>query len=214
MELNDQQKKVYEWLNDVLRMPVFAEAYMGAAIFINQKPAGYISFVAHAGRDLMNNLASEFSGINSGAGRVDYVKHVDGLQIDWQDKWNVSDDLVPEGIKLSHSIPIDVCQKISAMIEDHKSGKERDEDKAARFFSLFLDYSDKDKIPSNILSEWKAAKKWFQGHTHLRKGNFKVETDRDLTMHFRCLEGFLYIAASSQYERLRSLNEILDATNQ
>ena len=82
------------------------------------------------------------------------------------------------------------------------------------FFSTFLDYSDKDKIPGNFLSEWKAAKDWFLGHAHLREKPFRPETDDDLEKHFKCLDGYLYIAASSQYERLKVLNEILDATNQ
>ena len=52
MALNSEQQRVYEWLNDDLNLPVFADAYKGAAILINQKPPGYISFIAHAGRDL------------------------------------------------------------------------------------------------------------------------------------------------------------------
>ena len=54
-------------LNDDLRLPVFADAYKGAALLINQRPAGYVSFVAHAGRDLMNRLASTVAGIKSTA---------------------------------------------------------------------------------------------------------------------------------------------------
>lgn len=214
MALNAEQQRVYEWLNAELSMPVFAEAYRGAVTLINNKPAGYISFVSHAGRDLMNSLATEISGIRTGSGRVDYVKHVNGLQIVWQDKWRFADDLSPEGNESGHLIPIDVCEKISSLIAEHKSGQDRDTDKAALFFSEFLEYSDKDKIPPNFLAEWKSAKRWFQGHVHLRAKPFRPETEDELEEHFKCLDGYLYIAASSQYERLKDLNEILDATNQ
>lgn len=214
MELNDEQQIVHEWLNNQLRVPVFAEAYKGAALFLSQKPAGYVSFIAHAGRDLMNHLASEISGIKSGAGRVDYVSHINGLQIDWQDKWRFTDVLSQEVAERGHHIPIEVCRKISILIEDHKSGQERDADKTSLFFSVFLDYPDKDKIPSNFLSEWKAAKKWFAAHAHLRSEVFSAETDDHLVKHFNCLGSYLYIAASSQYERLKDLDEILEATNQ
>lgn len=212
MALNIEQQRVYEWLNDGLSLPVFAEAYKGAAILLSQKPSGYISFVAHAGRDLMNGLASTVAGIKSE--RVQYQQHIDKLQSDWRDEWRFSDDLSPEVVENGHLIPIHVCQRITTLIEEHKSGRIRSSEADGLFFSTFLDYSDIDKTPGNFLSEWKAAKNWFLGHAHLRDKPFRTETDGDLVKHFNCLDGYLYIAASSQYERLKALNEILDATNQ
>lgn len=212
MTLNSEQQRVYEWLNDGLSLPVFAEAYKGAAILLSQKPSGYISFVAHAGRDLMNRLATTVAGIKSE--RVQYQQHIDKLQSNWQDEWRFSDDLSPKVVENGHLIPIHVCQRITTLIEEHKSGRIRNSESDGLFFSTFLDYSDRDKIPSNFLSEWKAAKDWFLGHAHLREKSFRAETDGDLVKHFNCLDGYLYIAASSQYERLKALNEILDATNQ
>lgn len=210
MALTEEQQRVYEWLNDI-SMPVFAEAYRGAVAFIDEKPAGYISFVSHAGRDLMNSLATEISGIRTRSGRVDYQWHVNGLQIVWQDKW--SDDVSQERGESGHLIPIDVCEKISSLIENHRAGQDRDKDKAALFFSEFLEYSDRDKIPKNFLAEWGSAKRWFQGHAHLRAKPFRPEIADELEEHFKCLDGYLYIAASSQYDRLKDLNEILDLTN-
>lgn len=211
MTLNIEQQRVYEWLNDSLSLPVFAEAYKGAVFLLSQKPSGYISFVAHAGRDLMNRLASTVVGIKSE--HVQYQQHIDQLQSDWKDEWRFSDDLSPEVIENGHLIPIHVCQRITTLIEEHKSGRIRSSEADGLFFSTFLDYSDKDKIPSNFLSEWKAAKKWFLGHAHLREQSFRTETDGDLVKHFKCLDSYLYIAASSQYERLKALNEILESTN-
>ena len=210
--LNKEQQQIYDWLNNDLSLPVFAEAYKGAAILIDQKPAGYVSFVAHAGRDLMNILARTVAGIKSG--RVQYQQHIDKLQSDWQDEWRYSEDLSPEVIENGHFIPIDVCQSISTLIDEHKSGRMRSSETDGLFFSTFLDYSDRDKIPSNFLSEWKAAKDWFLRHAHLRDKPFGEQTENDLLKHFNCLDGYLYIAASSQYDRLKDLNEILDATNQ
>jgi hypothetical protein len=65
MALNEKQQRVYEWLNNDLSLPVFAEAYKGAIILLGHKPAGYISFVAHTGRNLINRLASTVAGIKS-----------------------------------------------------------------------------------------------------------------------------------------------------
>lgn len=212
MALNNNQQRVYDWLNDDLSLPVFAEAYKGAAFFVNQKPAGYVSFVAHAGRDLMNRLASTVVGIKSE--RVQYQQHIDKLQGDWRDEWRNSNELSPDVAKKGHLIPIDVCQRISTLIDEHNSGRMRSLEADGLFFSTFLDYSDKEKIPGNFLMEWKAAKDWFLGHAHLRAIPFHAETEDDLVRYFNCLDGYLHIAASSQYDRLKDLNEILDATNQ
>ena len=212
MTLTKEQRRVYEWLNDDLSLPVFAEAYKGAAILLSQKPAGYISFVAHAGRDLMNRLASTVAGIKSE--RVQYEQRIDKLQGVWLEEWRFSIDLSSEEVEQGHVIPIEVCQSISILIDEHKSGRVRSSAADGLFFSTFLDYSDKDKIPGNFISEWKAAKNWFLGHAHLREKSFRAEAAGDLVKYFNCLDGYLYIAASSQYERLKALNEILDATNQ
>jgi len=211
MTLKKEQQRIYEWLHDKLGLPVFADAYMGAVFLLNQKSAGYISFVAHTGRDLMNCLASTVVGIKPG--RVQYQQHIDKLQDCWRDEWRLSGDLSPEVAENGHLIPSDVCQRISTLIEEHKFGRIRSSEADGLFFSTFLDYSDREKIPKGLLTEWRAAKDWFVGHAHLRGKTFRAETDDNLLKHFSCLDGYLYIAASSQYERLKGLDEILDATN-
>ena len=211
MALSNEQKRVYDWLNDELGYPVFAEAYKGSVILLNNKTPGYISFVAHAGRDLMNGLAYTYAGVQRQ--QVQYKQQVDNFQDEWLDEWGTGNDLAPDEDQLGHLIPIDVCQKISRLVEDHKSGRSRSLEADFFFFSTFLDYSDKDKIPINFLSEWKTAKNWFVGHAHLREKPFSSNTALALQAHFKCLDGYLYIAASSQYDRLTELNAILDATN-
>jgi hypothetical protein len=211
MPLSEKQQRVYDWLKDDLGLPVFADAYKGAISLLDQKPSGYISFVAHAGRDLMNRMASTVAGIKSE--RVQYQQHIDRLQDSWQEEWGLSGELLKEGSEKGHFIPIQVCQRITKLIEEHKAGRIRSSDADGLFFSTFLDYTDKDKIPKNFFSEWKSAKNWFLGHAHLRESSFSGSTEDELLKHFICLDGYLYIAASSQYERLKSLDEILDATN-
>ena len=209
--LSDKQQRVYEWLNDDLSLPVFAAAYKGATILLNQKSDGYISFVAHTGRDLMNFLASSVAGIKSG--RVQYPELVDEFQDEWQNEWRFSAELLPEGTAGGHLIPFEICQNVSKLIDEHKSGRKRSNEADGLFFSTFLDYFDKEKVPQNFITEWKCTKKWFLSHAHLRSKPFKLETIEDLEKHFRCLDSYLYIASTSQYDRLKELNEILDATN-
>lgn len=212
MNLNYEQQRIFDWLNIELGLPVFADAYKGASVLLNLKSEGYVSFVAHAGRDLMNGLAATVAKVKSE--RVQYQQHVDELQKHWQDSWRLEDDLSPELVTQDHHIPAKVCQMISDLIASHNSGRMRSADADSLFFSTFLDYSDRDKIPANFLSEWKNTKQWFLAHAHLREKPFIEKTERDIEKYFNCLDGYLYIAASSQYDRLREINEILDATNQ
>ena len=78
--LSTEQQTVFDWLNDELQLPVFAEAYKGALELLEKKSPGYITFVSHAGRDLMNGLAR----LGSGREQVQYVNRLDELQDDWE----------------------------------------------------------------------------------------------------------------------------------
>lgn len=207
----EDQLRVYEWLNDELNLPVFADAYQGAVEMLEQKPHGYISFVAHAGRDLMNILTTTFLGISPK--QVQYHDHLDKLNELWEHKWGTRDGFTNEKNDNGYFIPFNVCNQISKLINDHKSGKERSYDKDSLFFRTFLDYNDKDKIPKNFMAEWKNSREWFVKHAHLRDKTFSKDVDNVLNVHFKCLHGYLYIASTSQFERLKEFNEILESTN-
>lgn len=211
MTLDIEQQRVYDWLKLELSLPVFGNAYKGAILFLNQKPDGYITFVSHAGRDLMNILASTIVGIEKG--RVQYPELVDEIQAVWQNEWRDPGIKKSDDEESGHLIPFKACQKVSDLIEKHKSGRARSSEGDSLFFSTFLDYSDKDRIPGNFLKDWASAKRWFVGHAHLREVDFSEDAKKELAKHFANLHSFLYVAASSQYERIRELNEILEDTN-
>lgn len=211
MTLNNEQQCVYDWLRQELCLPIFGNAYKSSILFLNQKPDGYITFVSHAGRDLMNALASTYKGIKRG--QVQYPELVDEIQNIWESEWQDLGIKSSDDEKSGHLIPYQICQKITDLIEKHQSGRIRSTEADSLFFSTFLDYSVKDKIPSNFLKDWKSAKRWFVEHAHLRKDDFSENEESDLTKHFSNLHSFLYVAASSQYERIRGLNEILEDTN-
>ncbi|MBL0011982.1 MAG: hypothetical protein IPP22_15560 [Nitrosomonas sp.] len=211
MTLNKEQQRVYDWLKQELSLPVFGNAYKGAILFLNQESDGYITFVSHAGRDLMNALASTYKGVEKG--RVQYQHLVDEIQAVWESEWrNRGIENSPDE-KSGHLIPYQTCHKITNLINKHESGRSRNSDADSLFFSTFLDYSIKDKIPGNFLEDWKSAKRWFVEHAHLRKGDFSESEKIDLVKHFGNLHCFLHVAASSQYERIKELNEILEDTN-
>ena len=102
---------------------------------------------------------------------------------------------------------------LKSLMDEHKEGRLRNEESNEVFFFTFLHYDDKDNIPYNFMQEWKAARKWFKAHAHVGVRAFDSQMNTQLAEHFSTLENFLYIAARSQHERIRVIDEILDETN-
>ena len=191
---------------------MYAEGYKGALDLLNKKSAGFITFVSHAGRDLMNGLASDVKGITRT--QVQYVQLVDEFKDDWKNEWG------GEGFRTTeddgengHPIPNEICEKIKKLVDEHTAGRLRAENIDSSFFATFLDYPDKESIPDNLLEEWRNAIEWFRKHAHLREKEFEAQAPDEVERHFQNLDSFLYAAASSELEQLRGIHEILEETN-
>ena len=211
MALTTEQQTVYDWLNTKLNLPVFAEAYEGAWKLLNARSPGYVTFVAHTGRDLMNILAPIVVGIERS--QVQYHRHLDELQSIWKDEWGGPGLTEQDNAGGGHLVPYATCQLVKDLIEEHRAGRERSNQADAIFFSEFLDYEEFDKIPANFLSEWKSARLWFLRHAHLRRVPFPEYVSSELESNFRTLDYLLYVAAASEFERLKGIDEILKEAN-
>ncbi len=208
--LSTEQQTVFNWLNGELELPVYAEAYKGALELLEKKSPGYITFVSHAGRDLMNGLAR----LGTGREQVQYANRLDGLQDDWEDEWGTAGVDIIDNPENGHVIPYEVCEQIQDLIDEHRAGRLRPSEAAILFFSNFLDYAYAEEIPRNLLTEWQNTREWFRGHAHLRDSAFEMEASTEVERHFQTLDDLLYNAASSELERIRSINEILEETNE
>ena len=209
--LNPKQQRIYEWINDELQLPVYADLFSGAAVFLNQRHPGYVTFVAHAGREIMNGLARTVRGDERN--QVQYANRLDAIAPNWEDRWGSSSAFCDAEVPAHHEIPHDVCVKLKSLMDEHKEGRLRNEEINEVFFFTFLHYDDKDNIPYNFMQEWKATRKWFKAHAHVGVSAFDSRRNTQLAEHFYTLENFLYIAARSQHERIRVIDEILDETN-
>ncbi len=189
---------------------MYAEAYKGALDLLDKKPPGYITFVSHAGRDLMNGLAR----LGTERKQVPYTNLVEELQKDWEDEWGTVGVNNIDNAENGHLIPYEVCKKIQDLIAEHRTGHLRASEADSLFFTNFLDYADKEEIPHNLLMEWRDTRKWFVAHTHLREDEFEMEASSEVERHFRTLDGLLHVAASSELEQIRSIHEILEETNE
>ena len=52
------------------------------------------------------------------------------------------------------------------------------------------------------------------GHAHLRDSAFEMDASTEVEKHFQTLDDLLYNAASSELDRIRSIDEILEETNE
>lgn len=205
--LTEKQQTIYEWLDNKLQLSVYAEAYKGAVHLLKEKYPGYVTFVSHTGRDIMNSLAKDVAGITTS--RVEYEQLVE--KIKWQDEWRGQGLSPSQHQGDGHTIPYNVCARITNLIEKHKEGKSRNQRAGDFFFDTFLGHSDIDKTSN--LKKWNEARKFFLKTTHLREKGFSEEAPSKVKEHFETLEKFLYIAATSEYSRIRSLDEILEEAN-
>ena len=209
--LSPKQQHIYEWINDTLQLPVYADVFRGASVLLNQRPPGYVTFVAHAGRDIMNGLARAVRGDKRQ--QVQYVAHLNKIATDWNDQWVASIGFSDSEEPSHHEIPHTVCVMLQELIDEHREGRIRSAESNEVFFSTFLRYEDKDRIPGNFMREWKDARKWFEECTHIGKDTSMAEVETQTERFFLFLESMLHAAASSQYERIGGIDEILDETN-
>ena len=196
---------------------MYADAYKGALLFLKCKPAGYVTFVSHAGRDLMNGLPLSTTEKRS---QVQYFQLADKIQGDWRDEWtdpgfSMNDNFKDhnDDIADGHLIPRKTCKKIGEMIKEHDAGKKRNTESGNRFFVECFSYDDNATVSSKRQLEWRDTKKWFQGHAHLRNEPFTKETETELEQRFAILHDFLVMAAHNEYERIGNIREILDKAN-
>ena len=189
---------------------MYAEAYKGVLDLLDKKPPGYITFVSHAGRDLMNGLAR----LGTEREQVQYANLVDELQRNWEDEWGAVGFNEIDNVENGHLIPYEVCERIQNLIDQHQAGRLRPSEASSLFFTNFLDYAGEEEIPRNLLMEWKNTKEWFVGHAHLRDSAFEIDTSSKVERYFQTLDDLLYTAASSELERIRSINEILEETHE
>ena len=211
MELSPEQNTVYEWLYSKLQMPVFAEGYLAALCLMRAKRPGYIPLVAHIGRDFMNILPTTVGGM--GSGRVQYELLVDKVKASWSSVGTGPGFGIPRDSTEGHVVAYETSRVIQELIDKHTEGRERSEIRDSLFFSIFLDYDHVERIPTHLLRDWREARKWFLKVAHLRQQPLPGDASQLVDQHFQTLQDGLYVAASSEFDRLKGLHEILEATN-
>ena len=207
--LTEKQQQIFKWMNDILHLPVYADAYKGAVCMLEKKAPGYVTFVSHTGRDILNSLPQTVAGITNS--QVQYRYLVNKLQNKWQDKWRGQGLTSSQPDEIGPTIPYDVCEMVTELIKEHEEGRQRSEEKGEFFLNTLLDSSDRDKISN--LEKWKEARDFFVKCAHLREKRFSLETLSQVEEYFKVLDDFLNIAATRAYSQIGSMDAILEQAN-
>ena len=161
----------------------------------------------------MNGLAP--TATDKDRQQVQYVNFFDDLENHWNDKWGGRGLNDGDQSMTGHCIPYEICEKIKDMISEHKAGRLRPREVAALFCTTFMGYDDNANTPPiNFIQEWLATRDWFFDFTHLGNEDFPEDAPTEIIQQFQTLDSFLYVAASSEAERIRSIHEILEETNE
>ena len=209
--LDERQRLIFDWIIDTYQLPVFASAYAGAICLLRNECPGYVTFVAHVGRDFINLFAPAARGITSS--RVEYKEIVDRLDKEWVRGHPLQGIEEVTSIVQGEVVSKSTHETISELIEKHRAGTARSENKIELFFTTFLDYNAAPDIPPNVAELLGRARGWFLKHAHCRKDDFSSNVDAEVRIHFNVLEDLLEAAARSQHDHMVEINEILEEAN-
>ena len=159
----------------------------------------------------MNGLARTVRGDKRQ--QVQYVDYLNKIATDWNNQWGSPIGFSASEEPSHHEIPHAVCVMLKTLIDDHREGRIRKAESNEVFFFTFLRYEDRGRIPGNFMREWEDARKWFEECAHIGKDTSMAEVETQTEKFFLFLESMLHAAASSQYERIGGIDEILDETN-
>lgn len=210
-----ERQRIYQWLENDLLLPVFAEAYRGAVNCLFQKTPGHITFVCHTCRDIMNIMAKVYKG-GEKASRVQYQQLTGKIEEAWvsdlanKEPFDSNPLATDSGVI---SITRRAYDSVDSLVVAHRAAKQRIERAANLFFIVFLEYTDIQRIPKRDIDEWEEARIWFQSLAHLRKPSFHADVSKECEKRFLALEQILLTAADSVRARLTALDEILQDTN-
>ena len=211
--------QIRRWLTE-RGAPSFAELYEGAVTLLHTKPPAYVRFVAHAVRDIINGLPAQITG--SERRREQYESLVDNLMEAWDRERlprsltisapqaeKVDGEPLP-GVRLSRRL----TKLILRVFDEREQGKVRRENNPYIFFEVCApENRERRDLLRPLVAEWVVLHREFQQLTHESGDRDIVADSARLEAIFPRFENALQAFASSFYDSIRNLDEILDQAN-
>jgi hypothetical protein len=214
----EERQKLFEWIK-ANGSESFADIYKGGVFNLFEKTPGYVRFVAHAARDLMNGMAAHKLGLERQ--QVQYAQLVEKLKLAFDSIHLIRPSLMEAKPLLETtttnsevSIPVQVMEKIEILLQEHARGSDRQSKSPYRFFQAFVSGPDDMKEAAEAFAKtWLNLQEWFKGAAHENGQLPSVKRLNDLQGKFQQLESIMLAVADHYQNTIKRIDEILDQAN-
>ncbi len=216
---NDERARLHRWIAENA-CSSFAAIYKGAVINLCEKNPGYLRFVSHAVRDIMNGMAP--FKLRLERKQVQYVDIVGKLHVLWLEKSlplrapsPIEGQPIPDTPELTTEVPVGgaVLEQIQVLIEAHADGRKRNDDSASNFVQAFSQNPTKTPVPESFAITWQELHKWFRRRAHENGNSPSAEEIALLESKFVQFELLLLSFGDKYQHSLGRLDEILEEAN-
>jgi hypothetical protein len=215
---NRMRLEILRWLKG--GAPSCADLYDTAVrLLLDTEMPARACMVAHAVREIGNRLPARF-GSTVGGERVLYSDEINVIVRQWRDAGLPIGDALPDVAeaggepRISRRIPIQLFNRISALLTAHEMGASRVRDRARDLFTLARKEEGATEAQLiTAIEQWIKVHRWFQQLVHRDMQDDKLLTDEFL-QKFELFERLLHtLAANYFFEVVKELDEILDEAN-
>jgi hypothetical protein len=214
---NTKRETIYGWMV-ANNLKSYGDLYKGAVIILHDKPPGFVRFVAHAVRDLMNGMAAYKQGVTRK--QVQYSHLVDTLLTLWGNHGLAKGPELltpatpPDQQTIPTPVPPEIIVQIRLLFREHEDGRRRSDDSPYLFFQVFSPNStSRDNIPEPYPKMWKELRRWFMDECHEGGTPPEQEVIDQIDSKFEQLEAILLSVADRYSNTILNLDEILDKAN-
>jgi hypothetical protein len=209
-----KREKLKQWLysKDVDLGGLYEGAIL--SLYTEQPGPGWAYITAHAGRELGNRLPDVVSGTER-VSRLNYdgeVQKISKLWVAARMPYLGAEEATTTTIE-TYTIPREVYERLSRLVEDNNEAGTRKERKARLLFETLVPGQEPaDQKPA--IEQWMEVVTWFSERAHI--GRTQVESHTVYREKLEAMEGMLYalVESSEDFSQLPAeLNEILENTN-
>jgi hypothetical protein len=216
----EKRERIYRWLHDK-GAPSFAETYKGAVIILHNRHPGYVRFVCHGVRDIINGLPALLAGLKRP--QVQYPKLVDDLENQWDAQklprvppvvGSAEPDPTVKGVFPDLTIPGSLIATVVNLLDEHDAGRVRATENPYRFFEVCApENKNRRELIAPMVQTWREMQRVFQSNTHESGTSDLLKPADEVARAFRLFEEILSSFATGFYEQMEVLDEILEKAN-
>jgi hypothetical protein len=216
-------ERIYGWLREKGGRG-FAETYKGAAMLMYSKGPGYVRFIAHALRDILNRFPAVFT--KEEGGRVEYVQRLNRISARWSEEKLPRVPIVASSGALEPqvtgrfdavTISAELVEQLVDLINEHAQGRARSQDNPLTFLETCIPESaGRPDLLALPRTQWKLLQKDAVHLTHENGGGCDEDDEAacaSLFQRFETLLSSLGSLAGSYYHSLENLDAILEEAN-